>query len=84
MNFEKPEIGHLVYDDINLQLGLVTDVAYLLNRDIYLVQIEWFLDGMSYRRDYNVSGTKSNSVIDSIRLCTYTELRDAYRKLKGE
>lgn len=81
MVHERPEVGHLVYDEYE-HLGLVTEVVYLTNKDMYLISIEWYIDDEAHLEHYRVGRRKIGDGLDFVSLSYYTTIRDRYRALR--
>ena len=79
MAFETPEIGHLVLDEYN-HLGMVVEVEYLYDSNLYLVGLDWYIAGEVYRDHYRIGVVKNNDDIDFMRLSDYNLMRDEARK----
>ena len=71
-----PQIGHLLYSDEN-KLGLVTEVVYLLNKDMYFIAVQWCI---------KPSGTLiiNEEKLIYISLSSYKRMRERYYSLLQE
>lgn len=81
MAYEYPGIGHMLYDEYG-HIGMVINVDYSYDEDIYNIFIEWYIGGETYREPYRIGRIKHSDDIMFMRLSEYTEMRQRYRELK--
>lgn len=80
---EEPEVGHMLYDQYG-HIGMVTEVELIPEINIHIIALEWYIDGEIYKEYYRVGRQKKGDELDFIRLSYYQEMRERYRKLRGE
>ena len=80
---EEPEVGHMLYDEYG-HLAMVTEVELIPELNVYLIALEWYIDGEIYKEYYRVGRQKKGDELEFMRLSYYRELRERYRKFRGE